>query len=144
MEEASEKAVQSWVAGLARGAIHRLLERKTYFISEILNIFLCMQICNPRAETLCTTEAATEAANLERLSCPHRALLHADNAEARAGPSGTDSCEDHAQRGAVPDRSGISSGKHLFALRSLPAPSRQAQPLQKPVPLPSLPALSWK
>lgn len=57
--------MQSWVAGLAQGAIHRLLERNTYFVSEILNIFLCMQICNPRAETLCTTEAATEAANLE-------------------------------------------------------------------------------
>lgn len=48
MEEALEKAAQSWVSVLAQEAIHSLLEWNMYFVSKILAIFLpCMQICAP-------------------------------------------------------------------------------------------------
>lgn len=39
VEEALEKAAQSWVSVLVQEAIHWLLERNTYFVSKILDIF---------------------------------------------------------------------------------------------------------
>lgn len=52
---------------------------KRILLAKSLAFLPCTQICSPyKAETLCTTETRTEAVNLERLSCPHRALLHTD------------------------------------------------------------------
>lgn len=105
VEEALEKAAQSWASVLAGEAIHWLLERNVYFVSKILDVFALYANLWPLSRH--TLHYRDKDRNCESrrtlLPAPSSPPRRQDIVEACTDLSSTSSYGDYTQLGAVPD-----------------------------------------